>query len=446
MKSIPLTDEEKLASRHVATVAVGFMGLSVLVMVLTIGLALFLPGELGYSSCVALYVAKVAAERHFRITSPMSMSLLAIYATLLAATLVGIDTTGYGGAFVFGALFIVASFLHLAGHPFTTFYVPGKGDQSVHQAVSLTWIIGYCASLAATLGLMPSIWFLIVPAVLMLVCAAAMLFFHFVWCGPSSTRPRIWRYQDLTFEQINADGPDFGAFCTLYARSMVLDPRQEPGAKSWEEVREVIRASEKARGSASIMFVCKKDGEVIATLRTLLDRKGSPLPTESDIDSGYDGLRAFGKLISIGRLAVLEEHRNRPELMTGLFSEFVNVALESGADFVVADGFKHVVPMYLKLGFVLQYPKNDPRHAVRMSHGYICYPVVMDFRSMVLDRAGGQNYTSEYSGETSRYLAERWFKRYLVNHMWRRLLGRHEINGIAEIKEVLLPRIPVRCT
>jgi hypothetical protein len=171
------------------------------------------------------------------------------------------------------------------------------------------------------------------------------------------------------------------------------------------------------------------------------------------VDSWDDKEIKVIKAIS-GSEANMQAHMaDGPSIMPGVLQiELVNQALmllmilQNMAGFVVADGFKHVVPMYLKLGFVLQYPKNDPRHAVRMSHGYICYPVVMDFRSMVLDRAGGQNYTSEYSGETSRYLAERWFKRYLVNHMWRRLLGRHEINGIAEIKEVLLPRIPVRCT
>jgi len=424
-------------------VAVAFMGVSLLVMLATIFLALFTPGEVGYPACAAIYAIKVYAERKCGIVSPLSIGLLTVYSLLTGSLFLGIDSAGYAGVVVFSFLGMLVGVLLAMGKPFTTFYSRGRGEPLVHKVVSWIWLTAYAGALVTTLALMPSPAFVIAPAVICLVAALAMLFVNFVWCGSGVQRKSRMEREDLTFSEITKRSADFEAFCQLYGRSIATDPKQNAGNRTGEEVAEVVRKSEIAMGNDSIVFVCKKGDEVIGGMRCVLDRKGRPFSTEADINSSFDPLRKHGNVMLIGRLSVAEEHRGRPDIISGLFNGFVNLALERDISFVVSAGFRHGLPMYFKLGFDFLFDRHDARHGVRMSHGFVSHPIVLDFRAVVLSKADDEVIDGVYSGQTNKFLAERWFKRFLLRRFVRRLLSKHELSSIEDIRQAMATAQPL---
>ena len=424
-------------------VAIAFMWISLGLMVITILLALFLPSVVGYASCAALYACKLAGERRYGIRSPLTMALLAAYLGLMTAEWRGVDTTGYSGVVLFSWLTVVVGVLLACGRPFTTFYSHGKGVRMLHNTVSVIWLVTYVSALIATLALMPDPLFLFVPAALCLAGGSAMLWVTFVWCGWSNERKKRFENGDLTFRQIDHADHAFVVFCEKYARAIANDPRQGQGTKTWEEIADVVQSAERQLGEHSIVFVCEHQGAIVGSVRCVLDHPVLPLPTERDVDSSFDGLRRYGKLMLIGRLTIDEAYRGRSDILNGLFGSFVDLALERDISFVISAGFTYVLPLYMKLGFEFLYPRRDPRHGVRMSHGFVTYPVILNFEQMVLDRADSDD-RYEIKRSTNMYLAERWFKRAMTRRFARRILKRGNLSDIGAIQEVLLPFVPAR--
>lgn len=437
-KSDHATDGMGLPARaNAAAVGVAFMFISLGAMVLSIVLSLFLPPLVGYPICMVLYGIKIGIERRHGITSPLSISLLMAYMGLLSAELTGHETMGYSGVVIFSWMIVVVGALLVAGRPFTTFYSGGKGLPGVHVTTSVIWLTTYALSLFTTLALMPNALFTVVPIAICLAGGLATLFINFVWCGRSNERQTSFRREDFQFEQISQAGADFKAFCELYAKGIVNDPKQSDGTKTWQEVAAVVEAAERSLGEDSVVFVCKHEGRLVGSIRCVLDRPGRPFPTEADIDSSFDPLRAHGRVCAIGRLTIEESYRGRGEIINGLFAGFVDLALENDVSYVISAGFRHVLPTYMKLGFEFMFDREDPRHGMRMSHGFVTYPVIFNFAEMVLNRANKTEAKFDFYGVTNKYLAERWFKRKVCLRFLHRLIGKSTPQTLDELRSLL---------
>lgn len=423
--------------------AIAFLWLSLGLMVITITLSLFLPSALAYSVCAALYVAKFIAERALKITSPLTIALLVAYGGLLGAEWLGVDTTGYSGAVLFSWLALVVGTLLAIGRPFTTFYSHGKGLRSVHIAVSVVWLIAYLTALAATFALMPSILFLFVPAAICLAGGAATLWINFVWCGRRNARRTETEIGDFRFRQISLDDPAFNLFCEKFAQAVSNDPRQKDATKTWQQVASLVEQTERQLGGHSFVFVCEHKDAIVGAVRCVLDHPVFPLPTEQDVGSSFDGLRTYGKLMLVGRLNIDEGYRGRPEVMSGLFRCFVDLALERDISYVITSGLTYMLPTHLKLGFEFMYGRKDPRHSVRGASGFVSYPLIMNFETMVMQRTSVDE-KFEFKEAANAYLSERWFKRAVMRRFLRRLRRRSNLTDIAAIQQVLLPQVPVR--
>ncbi len=406
-------------------------------MVLTMSLSIFVQSVWSYLACLAIYGIKVAGEHTFGIRSPLSRALLGIYLLLTVLAVKGVDFQGYTGIIIFSVLLAVVACLHMAGRPFSTFYSAGHGSESVHKAISWIWVTAYASALLATVSLMPHWTFVVVPTAICLLAMSATLFASFIWCGVANQRLRTFRTGDLAFHEITSKHADFAEFCSFYARNLMTDPRQAASCKTLAELIAGIRETEISAGNSTIIFVCKLNGVIIGCIRCVVDRRDSHLPTEKEIDCSFDDLRKYGKLMEVGRLAIDEAHRGKPEVLTGLFSGVVNVALERDVSYLVSSGFPYIVSVYLKLGFVMLFGKSDRRHAVRRSHGYVTHPVLLDFSDLVLNKTRKGNLKFGMYELASPYLAERWFKRALVKRFLARCTMKSFPRDLKEIRKVL---------
>lgn len=418
-------------------IAIAFMFASMGIMVITLVMTLFFQSEWSYVICAGIYAAKVAAERKYGITSPMSISILMVYLGMLAAALAGVDYTGYAGIIIFTWLFVVVGVLLAIGRPFTTFYSHGLGLPNVHRTVSVLWLTAYGSALVSSIALMPHPMFVVLPALMCMAGGISTVFVSFVWCGKGNERKRSFRRDGFDFRQIVNSGSEFVEVCDFYAKNIANDPHQATEGKPWEEVSAAVQKSELALGKDSVIFVCREGDRIVGSIRCVLDKAGRKFPTEADIDSSFDPLRRFGKLMLVGRLAIDEEYRSRPDVMSGLFGAFVDLALEKDISYVISAGFRQGLPTYLKLGFQMMFDKKDRRHGVRMSHGFVTYPVLLTFEHMVLSKARAEDMKFGLYDVANKYIAERWFKRTIVRLFIRRMRGLTPPVDIDEIRLAL---------
>lgn len=264
------------------------------------------------------------------------------------------------------------------------------------------------------------------------------MFVNFGWRGPAGGRKRDFEIEDLRFLELDQAHPMFNAFCQFYASAIVNDPRQERSSKTVEEVAAIVDAGEHALGRDSHVFIALQAGRIVGSIRCVLDRPGRPFPTEADVGFTLDPLRRYGRVMLVGRLAIAEDVRTRPAVLTHLFACFVNLALERDVSYVLSDGFRHVIPTYTRVGFELLFQRSDRRHAARMAHGFVCYPVLLDFVEMILERARHDDAPQlDFYPVTDKVLAERYYKRALVRDWLTRLTGRRRPRGIHEIRQNL---------
>lgn len=417
-------------------VGVAFIFVSIGVMVVMLMFSLLFQETWSYALCASIYAIKICIERRFGITSPLSIAILVAYLVFLGMTIIGHDITGYTGVFIFAWLLCVVSSLHVLGKPFTSFYAVGRGFRDVHRAVSKIWVVTYAAALVTSLALMPHYLFVVLPSILC-VCGAAMtLFVSFVWCGRKNERQERFNRNGLQFYRIKNSHSDFAQFCEFYARHIMDDPRQDQGTKTLPQLTQNVRDMETALGAASAIILCKENDILAGCIRCVMDSPDIRLPTEKEIDSPFDNLRRHGKLMEIGRLAIDERYRSRSDVINGLFSAFVDLALEHDVSYVVSSGFSYVLPIYLKLGFEILFHKSDRRYAIRRSHGYVTHPLLLDFAELILYRSQSGLKYGMYE-MANPYLAERWFKRATVKRFIARKLGKNDLRGLHQIRAVL---------
>ena len=423
-----------------AGVAVAFMFASLGAMVMSIVLALLLQSTVGYLLATVMYGVKFTIERHHGITSPLSVALLTVYAVLAGMSAVDVDFAGYAGVIVMSVMTIMVGGLLAIGRPFSSFYSNGRGLPQVHRAVSWIWLGTYGCAIAATLALIPHIAFLVVPIGILLTGAALTLVVNFLWCGPGLRRRKQSVVNDLEIVQISHNSLRFEEFCTFYSTAIVNDPRQSEGRKTRLQIADAVRAAELALGDDSVIFACLHKGAIVGSIRCVLDRSGRAFPIEREGGFSLEPLRRRGeRLMAVGRLAIAPAMKTRPDVIAHLFGSFVDLALERDITVVLSAGFKHVLPIYQRVGFHHLFAESDPRHGVRMAHGFVSYPVLLNFRQMIFARVGNDPPKTDLKSTANPYLAERWYKRALVRGWMRRLLGRAAAESIDDVRALLDP-------
>lgn len=423
-----------------AAVAVAFMFVSLGAMVVSIILALLLQSTVGYLLATAMYGVKFAIERRHGITSPLSVALLGVYALLAGMSWMDVDFAGYAGVIVMSSMTVLVGGLLAIGRPFSSFYSNGRGLPQVHRAVSWIWLGTYASAISATLLLIPHIAFLFVPIGILLIGAVLTLVANFWWCGPELRRREQHVVNDLEVIQIDHDSLRFEEFCTFYATAIFNDPRQSDGRKTRMQIADAVRAAELTLAQDSVIFACLHKGAIVGSIRCVLDRPGRAFPTEVEGGFRLDPLRRRGeRLMAVGRLAIAPAMKMRPDVIEHLFGSFVDLALERDITFVLSAGFSHVLSIYRRVGFNHLFPASDPRYGVRMSHGFVSHPVLLNFRRMIFDRVGNDQPKTDLKGTANLYLAERWYKRALLRRWIRNALGRTVPESIDEVRALLDP-------
>ncbi|OZI29827.1 hypothetical protein CAL29_17110 [Bordetella genomosp. 10] len=390
-----------------------FMFLSFGNMLLCLAAALFIPQASAYALCAMLYAAMVATEYRYGIRSPISISLLVLYSGLLLLEFNAAPFRQYVGLIVFAWLSLLTGTLLLGKKPFTTFYSKGRGMRQLHYTVSALWCMTYFLCLLCHALRFPSASFLVTPYLLCIACGLCTIFLHLCWFGKRNSLQPAFSIGDYAFRRICVGSADFDRFCRFYARQ--IDTRGEGGSAA--EVAEAVAKMERELGPHAYIFVAEREGQVVGCIRCIVDRKHRPFPMEEDMGLCFDHLRGFGNLLYVGRLAVDPDFRDRPDVLNGLFKCFVDLALSKDISFVVAEGLPARLPVYRKLGFEPMFPSADPRHSIRMSLGYECHPIYLNFARMVFSQSAESARKYGFSAFVNAYLAERWYKRNALSHI-----------------------------
>lgn len=395
-----------------------FMFLSFGNMIVCLGMVLFVQHPAAYAICALLYAVLVTTEIRFQIKSPVSISMLVLYVGLTMLDYHTDQYKGYAGVIVFSWLSLLTSLLLLWKKPFTAFYSSGRGMKQLHYTVSALWCVVYIFSLLASTLLMPHVSFLIVPYILCISCGLFTIFLNFVWFGKRNAFQEQFAIGDFRFCRISQDSSKFEEFCYFYAQQL-HDDGGHGNTKTISEIAEIVSKDENELGTDSYMFVALCNDRIIGCIRCILDKNGRPLPPEQGTGLSFDSLRKIGKLLYVGRLAIDSHFRERPDVLSGLFKCFVDLSLSKDISFVVAEGLAHRLPMYLRLGFEVLFERSDKRHAHKMSHGYIGYPVYLNFAKLIFHQGESTQSKYQFADFINRYLVERWYKRNALGQIFK---------------------------
>ena len=420
---------------------IAFMFISLGVMVITLLFVLCFQTEWTYLLCASVYAIKVVIERKYGIISPLSLALLAAYCALFIAQLMGFDYTGYAGLLIFSWLFVVVAALLMIGKPFTTFYSHGAGMPFIHKVISVIWLATYGVSMVATVLLIPNPLFMVLPALFCILGGAATLYISFCWCGTAFERKTQYRTAELQFSQIDNDSEDFNVFCDFFTMNVIMDAQHDLPYDCLDTMIPKHRELERGLGEDAAIFVCKIDGRMIGSIRCILGQPGKKIPAESYMQASFDPLRQAGPIMFVGRLAIDEAYRHRPEVINGLFAGFINLALERDMAYIVSEGFKLSLPIYLKLGFETLFTKKDPRFETKNGLGLTVFPVLLDFESFIMAKPDEKDDRLGLMGIVNPYLAERFYKRTVVRQFIRKLRKKHRLAGIKAVRGAMAPAL-----
>jgi hypothetical protein len=404
--------------RHVP---VFFMFSSFLNMVLCLSFIFFAPAHLIFPLCTASYALLAAAELFIGVRSPVTLSLLAIYFGLacLADFVPEVALyTQYMGALIFGWLSLLVGGLLLAGKPFTSFYGKGRGLASLQRATSLVWLVAHVASFTASLYFMPDELFIFVPCAICVLAGLVTIALNLVWFGPAHAREEQFSVGPIEARQLRIGTSEFDGFCEFFTRHSAADH----GSKNDEELKgwtEIMRATEADLAKRSVAIGAFEGGRLVGSIRCVLDRRGHALPMEEQLNTSFDGLRKHGRLLYVGRVAIEEAYRQRPEVMASLFKAMVDVALQNDVAFLVVTTFTNRVPTFMKLGFEPLFSRNDPRYLYREPFGIAVVPLVMNLSRLGMSGDYQKGPHQHFSGQLNPYLQERWYKRMVLRHLWR---------------------------
>jgi hypothetical protein len=323
------------------------------------------------------------------------------------------------GALIFGWLSLLVGGLLLAGKPFTSFYGKGRGLPSLQRATSLVWLVAHLASFTASLYFMPDELFVFVPCGICVLAGLVTIALNILWFGPAHGRQKRFAIGTVEARQIPYGTPEFDRFCEFFIGQSVIDHGTKGGDEERRSWIEILRKAEVKLASRSVAIGAFEGGTQVGSIRCVLDRRGHTLPMEDELDTSFDGLRKHGRLLYVGRVAVEEAHRQRPEAMAAIFKGMVDVALQNDVSFLVVTTFTNRVPIFSKLGFEPLFSRNDPRYVFRDVFGIKVVPLVMNLARLGTSGDYQKGPHQHFSGQLNPYLQERWYKRLVLRHLWR---------------------------
>lgn len=250
-----------------------FMFLSFGNMIVCLGMVLFLQHPATYAICALLYAALVATELHFRIKSPISISMLVLYIGLAILDYETDQYKGYAGVIVFSWLSLLTGTLLLWEQPFTAFYSSGRGIKQLHYAVSIIWFFIYIISLLASILLMPHFSFLLVPYILCISCGILTIFLNFFWFGKNNVFQHEFIIGNFRFHRVDPTSDEFIRFCNFYAKQ-IYRPDNDGNGKTEHEISDVVAKVERELGLDSYIFIAEHEKHVIGCIRCVVDRPG----------------------------------------------------------------------------------------------------------------------------------------------------------------------------
>lgn len=411
-----------------------FMFISLINLVFCLSFIFFIDIQIAFFISMLSYFCIMFLELQNNIKSPITIFIFCLYITLFTLTLFGIYFDHRTGVIIFSLLAILVGGLLILGKPFTSFYSSGRGIKSLHYTNSGLWFVAYILSLIASIYFVPEISFILVPYFICVLTGITTIFFSLCWFGPQNTRKKHFHINDIEFHQLSNNNNDqIEKYHQFFIENIVTDEKRKN--LTMKELADDIFKSEADLENSTLIFCAFHHGKIVGCLRCVLANK-TAFPIEHDANLYLTHLRKYGHILQAGRFSIAEEYRERPEVMTGLFKCLIELALEKDISFIFGNAAIHRVPLYMKLGFNVLYPRSDSRSQVLMPYGTRCVPIVMNFsKTIIKNREDANRYG--FMDYVNRYLIERWYKRAILRYYFRPLDKRPWEMEISQIREYL---------
>jgi hypothetical protein len=376
-----------------------------------------------YGISALIYTGVILFEGSCRILSPVSLCMMVSFFVFYLFSSKMNALVGYEGVCIFSCLVFLNAFLVLLKKPLSMFYSRGRGNIKLHYVNSYLWIFGYLMSLISIFYFIPSILFLIVPWCVCILTGLATIVTSLIWCGNSHCRSKIFTDAGFTFKQISLQSQEFMEYCVHYVDATIQDSENSMIVDRQTLIDNLIDENTKLAGSARhFIAIDKKFENIIGTFRCIVDRSGRNFPIEQLLETSYDPLRSFGRLMDVGCFSIHPNYRSMPILTVGLFRCMMDLALERDVRFLVADAPYHRVSLYQQIGFRFLFPPSHMKARLVRSDGMVCYPLVLNLTEAFFGGSSGGNpgWKLGSSVKTNWYLFERWNRRLMLSSWFRR--------------------------
>ena len=406
--------------------AVVLMLTSLSVMVLSLFSLYFAPLLIAPFLSLTFYMGLVWMEIKHGVLSPITLLMIIFYTLLCFLRFFYEDIAWF--FYIVPAIYFTLSCLILGmslfGKPFTLIYSRGSGFYPLHKVTSSMWGILHLLSGFASITLMPDLYFLVIPMILMLLGAIGTIVLHFISMGRSFRRQKSFLLGDFHFQQVQSED-DFHLFYKTISEAYRRDLQKIAGSKyniSTDQIEAEHRRSDAKRKNHIVPFLVFRKGTPLGGICLFLDHHNEGLPVEHEAKISVDKLRAYGSLVEVGRLGILPNFRLNRVILLGLFKCIIEFAAEIRATSILTDSFSWQIKLYSKIGFIPI--TNDPYISKNNSTGYglSAQPLVLDLENMV--RLEEQNTTShEVQDILQPYVIERFFKQLVLKKIIEKLFS-----------------------
>jgi len=394
--------------------AVRLMLFGLAVMVLALFCLYFAPLQIAPFISLGLYSVLWGKERQLGVFSPVTRFMTAFYAVLSLARVFAADIawSAYAAPMVYLFLAVLVFGLLAVGRPFTMYYSKGAGFYPLHRKMSLMWGSLHALAGISSIVLMPSLWFLLVPMVLMLAGAVGTIWLNFISMGRAYGRQKSFTNGRFRFEQVCNDAQRDQFYSTI-AEAYHADLQRAAGPRRRIDTATIEaehRTSDAQRKGYTVPFLVYEGTRPIGGICMFLDHPQNGLPIESEASISVDQYRKKGRVVEMGRLGIHQRYRLERSVLTGLFKCVVEAAAERRAHTIMNDSFSFQVKLYSKIGFnpISEAPYRCGDQG-STGYGLMAQPMAMDLAKMVrLDQTS--TTSSEVRDVLQPYVIERFFK------------------------------------
>ena len=400
-------------------VFISLMFFDLLSVVISIGTFYLLPLTGALLTGIILYSLLLFAEIRVKRLTPITVLVLLIYIFLSVAYFIfnKEDWMPYAGSVFYFSLALMALILSIIKKPLTMYYSLGKGIPSLHNVTSWIWVIIYFMAGMTSVLLMPSVAFIYVPSLLILVGFLATIFFQFFYSGPSNNRKMGFKIDSYDFKEIDS----LNAIDEFYSTSSMeiwnaISQSRQKNVKTRSELRETMISSDKKYADCIMRFLAyNEDGKPIGTIFCVKDSPHG-LPIERDTGISMNALRKAGKVIEVGHFTIDKNYRFKPDLLLGLFKGVIDFAMEHDISFLANCSYSHSSAIYEKMGFIKISSHPIPDTIL----GVDTCPSVLNLARLVVGHEDiSMSVVQQSKTILNPYIAERYYKRQLVTNLFK---------------------------